>query len=108
MAKSTSENGKRYPREFKQQLVELVRAGRSVAAVASEFGCSGFSIRRWMKLADRNAARGDSELTVSERAELARLRQENRQLKIERDILAKATAWFAQETAQNTKRSSDS
>jgi transposase len=47
-------------------------------------------------------------LTTAERQELVKLRRENRQLKIEREILSKATAWFAQETAPNTKNSSDS
>ena len=57
-----------------------------------------------MAQADRDAGRRTDGLTTAERAELTRLRRENRQLKVERDILSKAAAWFAQETAPNTKR----
>jgi transposase len=47
-------------------------------------------------------------MTTAEREELQRLRKENRQLKLEREILSKAAAWFAQETVPNSKRSSGS
>jgi transposase len=57
---------------------------------------------------DRDAGRGDGGLTTSEREELARLRRDNKRLKLEREILAKAAAWFAQETAPNSKNSSNS
>jgi len=106
MAKSKF--AKRYPVEFRRQLVELHRAGRSLTELAREFGCSQWAISRWVKQAERDAGRGDGGLTTSEREELVRLRRENRQLKTEREILAKAAAWFAQETAPNSKRSSDS
>jgi transposase len=58
-----------YPPEFRRQMVELVRAGRS-----------------------------PEELALGEREELNQLRRENRQLRLERDILSKAAAWFARET----------
>ncbi len=62
-----------------------------------------------VKQADRDAGRGDGGLTTAEREELVRLRRENRQLKIEREILATATTWLAnQETTRSPKRSSDS
>jgi transposase len=51
---------------------------------------------------------GEVELTINEREELERLRRENRHLLMEREILSKAAAWFAQETLPNSKRSSDS
>ena len=70
-----------------------------------EFGCSHWSIKTWVKQAERDGGRGDGGLTTAEREELAKLRRENRQLKLEREILSKATAWFAQETAPNTKHS---
>jgi len=58
--------------------------------------------------ADRDAGTRHDGLTTAEREELRLLRRENRQLKLEREILSKAAAWFAQETAPNTKRSSGS
>ena len=77
--------------------------------MAHEFGISHWAISRWVKQTDRDAGHGDGGLTTAEREELVRLRREIRQLKIEREILAKATTWFAtQETTRNPKRSSDS
>ena len=98
----------RYAPEFRRQLVELVQAGRKPAELSREFGCTAWTIMRWVKQADRDVGRGDGGLTTTERQELARLRRENRQLKLEREILSKAAAWFAQETAPNSKHSSDS
>jgi transposase len=103
-----SKFARRYPKEFRRQMVELHRAGRSIASLAQEFGPSQWAISRWVKQADRDAGRGDGGLTSAEREELAKLRRENRQLRIEREILSKAAAWFAQETAPNSKRSTDS
>jgi len=108
MRKSKSKFALRYTPEFRQQIVELVNAGRKPAELAKEFGCTSWSITRWVKQADRDAGHGDGGLTTDEKHELSRLRRENRQLKLEREILSKAAAWFAQETAPNTKRSSDS
>jgi transposase len=61
-----------------------------------------------VKQADRDEGRGDGGLTTAEREELTRLRRENKRLQMEREILAKAAAWFAQETVPTSKRSSDS
>jgi transposase len=100
---------KRYPPEFRHQLVELHRAGRRISELSREFGVSHWAITRWVNQADRDAGHGDGGLTTAEREELVRLRRENRQLKIEREILAKATTWFAtQETTRNPKKPSDS
>jgi len=99
---------KPYPPEFRQQLVELVRAGRSPEELSREFEPSAQSISNWVAQADHDAGKRKDGLTSSEREELARLRKENRQLKLEREILSKAAAWFAQETAPNSKRSSGS
>jgi transposase len=106
MAKSKT--SKRYTPEFRRQMVELARAGRKPGELSREFGPTPWSISLWVKQADRDAGRGDGGLTTSEREELARLRRENKRLKVEREILAKAAAWFAQETTPNAKRSSDS
>src|SRR5688572_10729615 len=106
MAKSKF--AKRYAKALRQQMVELHRAGRSLPSLSREFGCSQWAISRWVKQADRDAGRGDGGLTTAEREELTKLRRENRQLKLEREILSKAAAWFAQETAPNSRRSTDS
>ena len=103
-----SKYAKRYPKEFQHQMVELHRAGNSVAELSKRFGPTNWAIRRWIKQADRDEGRGDGGLTTAEREELVRLRRENKQLQMEREILSKAAAWFAQETAPNSKRSSNS
>jgi transposase len=97
-----------YTPEFRRQMVDLHRAGRGYDELAGEFGCTSWSIRQWVKRADRDVGRGDGGLTTAERQELTRLRRENRQLKVERDILSKAAAWFANESTATPKRSSDS
>ena len=99
---------KPYPPEFREQLVALVHAGRTPEDLAREFEPTAQSISNWVAQADRDAGRRTDGLTTAERTELTQLRRENRQLKVERDILSKAAAWFAQETTVNTKRSSGS
>jgi transposase len=97
----------RYTPEFKRQMVDLVRSGRSPASLAKEFGPSAWTIALWVKQDARDAGKGDGGLSSGERDELRRLRRENRRLKEEREILSKAAAWFATESAPS-KRSSDS
>jgi transposase len=87
-----------YAPEFRREMVELVRSGRSPEELAGEFEPTAQSIRNWVVQSQRNAGRGDGGLTTAEREELNRLRRENRQLRLERDILSKAAAWFARET----------
>jgi transposase len=87
-----------YTPEFRRQMVELVRAGRSPEELARKFEPTAQSINNWVAQAERDAGRGDGGLTTAERDELHRLRRENRQLKLEREILSKAAAWFARET----------
>ena len=87
-----------YPTEFRRQMVELVHAGRTPAQLAREFDVTAQSIASWVAQAAADSSkpvRGKDVLSTVEREELARLRRENKQLKLERDILAKATAWFA-------------
>ena len=98
----------RYTPEFRRQMVELFRSGRSFNELANEFGCTSWSIRQWVKQAERDGGRGDGGLTTAEREELTRLRRENRRLREEREILSKAAAWFANEKPATPKRSSDS
>jgi len=79
-------------------MVELVRAGRSPEELAREFEPSGQTIRNWVRQADLDEGHREDGLTTEERQELRRLRRENRRLRTEREILAKAAAWFARET----------
>ena len=97
-----------YPPEFRHQMVELVRSGRSIRELARDFECSEQTIRNWLRQADLDEGRRDDGLTSVERDELRRLRRENRQLRLEREILAKATAWFARETGSVPSRRSSS
>jgi transposase len=92
-------------------MVELVRAGRTPDDLAREFEPSGHSIRAWVAQADRNEGRREAVapcLTAAARDELTRLRRENKQLRLERDILSKAAAWFARETGALPSSSSGS
>ena len=80
-----------YSPEFRRQMVDLVRAGRSPDDLAREFEPSSHSIRAWVALADRQEGRREETapgLAAAERDELARLRREVRQLRLERDILS--------------------
>jgi len=97
-----------YPPDFRQQLVELVHAGRSPEELAEEFEPSAQSIRNWVVQAARDAGQRHDGSTTAERDELRRLRRENRRLREEREILAKATAWFARETDEGPSGSSSS
>ena len=89
---------KAYAPEYRRRMVELVRAGRSPEKLAEEFEPSANAIRNWVVQADRDEGLRDDGLRTEEREELRRLKRELRQVKLERDILAKATAWFARET----------
>ena len=97
-----------YSSEFRQQLVELVRAGRTPEELAREFEPSAQAIRNWMRQSDLDEGRREDGLTSVEREELSRLRREIRRLREEREILSKAAAWFARETGSIPPRSSDS
>ena len=82
--------------EFKQEAVKLVTGqGYSVAEAARNLGLHENLLRTWKKKSETEAI--DSELSEEERMELARLRAENKRLRMERDILKKATAFFANE-----------
>jgi transposase len=88
-------------------MVALVRSGRTADDLQREFQVSRESIRLWVTQADEEE-RGRDALKPDERAELERLRRENRQLRLERDILSKAAAWFARETNGIPPKDSDS
>lgn len=97
-----------YPDEFRQRIVELVRAGRTPVEVGRQFECSAQAVRNWVRQADVDAGVRDDRLSTDEREELRRLRREVKQLRMERDILKRAAAWFARETNAVPERSSDS
>ena len=100
-----------YPAEFRQQIVELYRVGRSPKELSREFGCSTQTIVNWVGQAAIDEGKplpGKQGLTTAEREELARLRRQVRQLQMERDILAKATAWFAGKNGGTSTSSSNS
>ncbi len=90
---------RRFTDEFKQQAVRLVLdEGKGVAAVARELDLVPSALGQWVKQAHADRSKGRTGLTTAEREELARLRKENRILQEERDILKKATAFFAKQS----------
>jgi len=97
-----------YPLEFRQRMVELVRAGRSPDELAKEFEPSAQAIRNWVKQADVDEGMRSDGLTTAEHEELRQLRREIKQLKMEREILKKAAAWFARESGSIPDRDSSS
>lgn len=80
--------------EYKAEVVNLIRnSGKSVGQVCRELDLTETAVRKWVAQADVDAGRGSSgALTSEEREELRRLRRENTQLRMEREILKKATA----------------
>ena len=95
-----------YPAQFRQQMIDLVATGRRPSELAREFGCHETSILSWIRAAKgSNAApaatpQNSTALNAAERQELIELRRKLRQVQLERDILAKATAWFAGKSEQ--------
>jgi transposase len=88
-----------YAPEFRAEAVRLVReGGRNPEQLARDLGCTAQSIRTWMRQADLDEGRRSDGLTSAEREELRRLRAENRVLRMERDLLKKAAAFFAKDS----------
>ncbi len=79
-------------------MVQLVKAGRTPEELSREFEPTAQTIHNWVRQSDLDAGVRSDGLTSLEREELRRLRRENKQLKVEREILSKAAAWFARET----------
>ena len=103
-----------YPAQFREQMVELVQAGRKPSELAKEFNCHVTSILSWVRqsggsvpLAVPPNAQGQV-LSTAERQELMELRRKLRQVQMERDILAKATAWFAGKSENTSTTSTNS
>lgn len=97
-----------YAPEYRRQIVELVRSGRSPESLAREYEPSAAIIREWVKQADLDSGARSDGLTTDEREELRRLRRENAVLREEKEILKKAAAWFAQETVRPPPKRSGS
>jgi transposase len=99
----TMEEQRKRPRrsfsdEFKAEVVELCRtSGKSISEVAGDLGLTVSAVRRWVAQADIDAGRRPG-MTSEEHSELVQLRKENRVLREERDILKRATVFFAKET----------
>ena len=85
-----------YSEEFRRQIIELARSGRTPSELAKEFEPNAKTIRGWLAQADRDDGRRHDGLKSEEREELTRLRREVKRLRQEREILSKAAAWFAQ------------
>src|SRR5262245_12445733 len=86
--------------EFKAETVRLVQSGKGIPEVARELDLTESALRLWVRQAEIDAGRGKAgDLTTEERQELQRLRRENKELRIEREILVKAAAFFAKENA---------
>ncbi len=97
-----------YAPEFRQQMIDLVRSGRNPESLSREFEPTAQTIHNWVRQADLDGGRRDDGATSAEREELRRLRRDNKRLRQEREILAKAAAWFARETDSVPPKSSNS
>ncbi len=91
---------RRFTKEYKAEVVDLIRkSGKSVGAVSSELGLTETAVRRWLQRAEIDSGGGPAgALTTAEREELAQLRKRVKTLEMEREILKKATAFFAKES----------
>ena len=96
MARKRARPRRSFSKQFKAEVVELVRSGRSIPEVCRDMDLTETAVRGWVRQADIDHGRREG-LTSTEREELARLRKENRVLREERDILKRATAFFARE-----------
>ena len=88
----------RYPPEYRERLVELARAGRTPGSLAREFEPSEQTIRNWVRQADLDEGVRSDGLTTEARKEMQSLKRDVKRLRMERDILKKAAAWFARES----------
>jgi transposase len=89
-----------FTEDYKTGAVRLVLdEGKTVAAAARDLGLTESSLRNWVEHARADRTQGKTGLTTAEREELSRLRKENRELRIERDLLKKVSALFARHQA---------
>ncbi len=97
-----------YSPEFRQQMVDLVRSGRTPEELSREFEPSAQSIWNWVRQTEIDRGVRLDGVTTDEKEELRRLRREVRILREEKEILKKAAAWFAQETGSTPRGRSSS
>jgi transposase len=92
---------RKFSAEYKAEVVELCRtSGKSIGRIAKEMELTETCVREWVRQAEVDAGRGPAgALTTAEREELSKLRRENQTLRMEREILRKAAAFFAKESA---------
>jgi transposase-like protein len=100
MEKGQRRKRRKFSDEYRAETVRLIRnSGKSIGQLARELGIGETALRRWINQAEVEAGRGPAgALTKSEREELVELRRENQRLRMEREILKKATAFFAKES----------
>jgi transposase-like protein len=90
---------RKYTREYKDEAVELVASsGRPMAEIARDLGINEGTLGSWVSRAKDSGKLKDKPLAIDERARLKELEAENRRLRMERDFLKKAAAWFARES----------
>jgi transposase len=90
---------KKYTQEYKDEAVELmINSGRPIAEAARDLGINEATLGGWVSKAKESGKVKDKPLDIDERAELKELRDEVRRLRMERDFLKKAAAWFARES----------
>ncbi|MFL6052856.1 MAG: transposase [Actinoallomurus sp.] len=90
---------RKYSQEYKAEAVELVvHSGRPIAEVARDLGINEGTLGNWVNMAKKRGEIKEKPLNVDERARLKELEEENRRLKMERDLLKKAAAWFASQS----------
>ena len=92
----------RYTLEFKLEAVRMVKGGQSLAAVSKILNIAAQTLHNWLKADRQGQLKGQGKLVDAQQMELARLRAENARLKMERDILEKATAYFAKARQSST------
>ncbi len=96
----TRRKRRQFTAKFKADAVQLVKSGKTIAEVTKEFDLTETALRAWVKQVEADEAGGPGNaLTTSERAELVELRKRVKRAEMERDILKKATAFFAKENA---------
>src|ERR1700680_2106860 len=93
-----AESRRKFDRDFREGAVRIVReTGRPVAQVARELGVSEGTLGNWVDLDRRQRGYGSGGLSEDERAELARLRRENAELAMERDVLKRSVALWVKD-----------